>query len=332
MLKVSASPHIRHKDSTSGIMKDVCIALIPSMLAGTYLFGTRILAVIAISVAACVLFEYLARLIMKRDNSIQDWSAVVTGVLLACNLPPDIPMWIPIVGAFFAIVVIKQIFGGLGKNFLNPALGARVILSISFPAQMSSYVMKTQWGGQNFLSSADLVSHATPLAALRLNPGAADIVVQAANGSTAKYNYGNMFLGLKPGMLGEVCILALLLGAIYLLVKGVIDFYIPLSYIATCLVFVTLFGQDPLFHLLSGGLFLGAFFMATDYVTCPISTLGQVIFGVGCGLLNGLMRVYGAAPEGTSYSILLMNILTPHIDRLTVYAPRQRKLQRSIEQ
>ncbi len=322
MLNISASPHVRHQDSTPSVMRDVALALLPAALASAYFFGVGSWLVIMVSVASCIVFEALSQLVMKRPQTIRDWSAVVTGLLLAFNLPADIPLWMPVVGAFFAIVVIKQAFGGLGKNFLNPALGARVIMAIAFPVQMNSHVIKESFAGKSFLSSLDLMSQATPLAAVRManDPDAISSATQVIT-----YDYKQLFLGYKPGMLGEVCILALAIGAIYLLSRKVIDLYIPLSYIATALIFVTLAGEDPLYHLLSGGLFLGAFFMATDYVTNPASRMGHIIFGIGCGLLTGLMRIYGASPEGVSFSILLMNILTPHIDQLTVFRPRRRK-------
>ncbi len=313
MLKVSASPHIRHNDSTKGIMQDVVISLTPAILAASFLFGARALAVIVISVVFSVLFEYLARKIMKRENSIDDWSAVVTGILLAFSLPPDIPFWIPILGSFFAIVLTKQLFGGLGMNFINPALGARIILSISFPASMNSMVMKQEYLGASFLDSTDLISKATPLTELRASRALSGAsAIEAAS----SYSYSDLFLGLKPGMIGEVCLLALCLGALYLLWRRVISLHVPLAFIGTSLLFVALCGQDPLYHLMSGALVLGAFFMATDYVTNPDTAAGQVIFGIGCGLLLGLLRVFGASVGGLMYSIVLMNILTPHIDNL----------------
>lgn len=331
MLKISASPHIRHQDSTASIMRDVCIALIPAILAAAVLFGAKAIAIISITVGSCVFFEWLSRIIMCRESTISDYSAVATGILLAFNLPPNIPLWMPIVGSFFAIVVCKQAFGGIGQNFINPALGARIIMAISFPADMNWFAYKLEHGGQAFLNSSDLVSRATPMAekaaeAISSATKATNAVSSATQAvSFEPYTYWDLFLGLKPGVIGEVCILALLIGAVYLLVRKVIDLYIPLSFIATTLIFVTLAGQDPLHHLLSGGLILGAFFMATDYVTNPETISGHIIFGIGCGLLTGLMRVYGASAEGVSYAIVLMNVLTPHIDRLTVYLPLKNK-------
>ncbi|MDO5016103.1 MAG: RnfABCDGE type electron transport complex subunit D [Eubacteriales bacterium] len=326
MLKVSASPHVRHKDSTAGIMRDVCIALVPAIVAAAILFGTSAIGVITVTVASCILFEYLSRRLMKQEQTIGDWSAVVTGILLAFNLPPTIPLWICVVGAFLAIVVIKQWFGGLGQNFLNPALGARVILSISFPAEMTHFVMRPINS-----RSADLISRATPLRFAGMNPDVLSAPTATADGAFEPYNYLDMFMGLKPGTIGEVCILALLIGVIYLLARRVIDLYTPLAFIASALVFVGLNGQDLLYHLLSGGLILGAFYMANDYTTSPMRPSGQIIYGIGCGLLTGLFRVFGAASEGVSFAILLMNILTPHIDHLTVYRPYKRKQMAKIK-
>lgn len=325
MLKVSASPHVRHHDSTATIMRDVCIALVPAVIAATILFGQQALALITVTVLASVVFEYLSRKLMGRENSIGDWSAVVTGLLLALNLPATVPLWIAIVGAFFAIVIVKQFFGGLGKNFLNPALGARVILGISFPAQMNTFTMKVSHFGSSFLDSSDLISRPTPLCCPLRSMDTVSGATGTMEGMFEPYTYTGMFLGLKPGAIGEVCILALTIGVLYLLARRVIDLYTPVAFIATTLIFVTIAGEDPLLHLLSGGLFLGAFFMANDYVTSPQIPTGQIIYGIGCGLITGLLRVYGSAGEGVSYAILLMNILVPHIDKLTVEMPRRRK-------
>lgn len=323
ILKVSASPHIRHKDSTASLMRDVCIALMPALLAACVIFGTKALVLTLVTVAACVFFEYLSRRIMKRTQSIGDWSAVVTGMLLAFNLPAEFPLWMAVVGAFFAIVLAKQCFGGLGKNFVNPALAARVLLMISFPQEMTHFVVKQKFFGDAFLSSTDLVSSATPLAIARFHA--------LPPGDPAIPTLLQSFLGDKAGVIGEVSILALLIGAAYLLARKVIDISIPLAFIATTLVFVTINGQNPLIHLLSGGLVLGAFFMATDFVTNPITKSGKIIFGIGCGLLTGLIRCYGGMAEGVSFSILLMNILTPHIDRLTSRFPRHGKAHLSLK-
>lgn len=309
LLKVSASPHFRDHDTTASIMRDVCISLIPALVMATWLFGSRALMLTLITVCSCVFWEWLSCLLMKREQSVGDWSAVVTGMLLAFNMPAGLPYWMAIVGAFFAIVLVKMAFGGLGKNFVNPALTARILLLISFPAQMTDFVMKQKYFGEYLFSSVDLVSSATPL--------------QIARYSDESQNLLRLFIGYKAGVIGEVSIAALLLGAAYLFARRVIDWTIPVSYIATTLIFTSLFGQDPLVNLLSGGLVLGAFFMATDYVTTPVSNAGKIIFGIGCGLLTGLIRIYGATTEGVSYAILLMNILSPHIVRLTSRFPRR---------
>lgn len=331
ILRVSASPHVRHQDSTASIMRDVCIALVPALFVACYFFGVRVLALTSVCVLSSVFFEYLSRLLMKRPQTISDWSAVVTGMLLAFNLPADFPYWMAVVGSFFAIVVAKQAFGGIGMNFVNPALTARVLMLISFPAEMTHYVIKgifsnglengaaaAGFAPKNLFSSLDLVSQATPLhnALINMNP---------ANEAVAMPTLFESFIGCKAGVIGEVSIAALLIGAIYLLVRKVIDFSIPVAYIGTVLIFTSLCGADPLVQLLNGGLILGAFFMAMDYVTSPVSRNGKIIFGIGCGLLTGLIRMYGSSSEGVSYSILLMNILTPHIERLTSKYPRKER-------
>ena len=304
-LQVSFSPHIRDQVTTASLMRDVVIALIPSCIAAGVIFGIRSVVVILVSVLSCVVFEYAARRIMKRENTLADFSAIITGILLAFNLPPNIPYYMVVLGAFFAIIVTKQMFGGLGNNFVNPALAGRIFLVIAFPSAMTNWVVRQ--GSFDFISSlsgVDLVSSATPLAL-------------AKAGSTELPSYLSLFLGNRGGSIGEVCILALLSGAIYLLARGVIKLWIPLTYIGTVVLLTALTGHDPLFHALSGGLILGAFFMATDYVTSPTTRRGRIIFGIGCGLLTVLIRLFGNMAEGVSFSILLMNILTPHIDRWT---------------
>jgi electron transport complex protein RnfD len=299
-LQVSSSPHIREQSSTRRIMLDVVISLIPALLASVFFFGLRALAVVAVTVGSCILTEYLCRKVMKRDNTIVDLSAVVTGLLLAYSLPPAIPLWICVIGAVVAIGVVKQMFGGIGNNFVNPAIAARIILMISFPLPLSTWTMPA--------GPADLVTAATPLESLN-------------RGFSYIPTYWEMFLGFKGGCLGEISIIALLLGAGFLLYRKVIKVWIPFSYIATVLLIVAIAGRDPLFHLLSGGLVLGAFFMATDYVTSPLTTRGKLIYGIGCGLITALIRLFGGMAEGVSYAILLMNILTPHIDRITLPVP-----------
>jgi len=294
-------------------MLDVIIALIPTLAASLYLFGERVLFVVLLTVLSAVLFEYLSRLVLKRYNSISDLSAIVTGLLLALNLPPTVPFWLPIIGAFVAIVIVKQMFGGIGNNFVNPAMASRVILMLSFPVEMTKWVISST-GSIPFGGAAggnvDLVATATPL--LQLQTG-------AVKGSFDYYL--QLFIGNKGGCIGEVSILALLIGAAYLLIRKVISFHIPVVYIGTVALMMLLLGQDPMVHLLAGGLVLGAVFMATDYVTSPLTNKGKIIFGIGCGVITSLILVYGGMTEGVSFSILLMNILTPHIDRWTMPVP-----------
>ncbi|MGI6326960.1 MAG: RnfABCDGE type electron transport complex subunit D [Saccharofermentanales bacterium] len=298
-LHVSSSPHIRDPVTTRRLMLDVVIALCPALIASIVYFGYRAAVVVAVAVGSAVLFEFISRRIMKRPQTIGDFSAVITGMLVAFNMPATVPIYLPVIGSLIAIVVVKQMFGGLGQNFVNPALAARIILTISFPAAMTLFVAPATAPG------TDLVSSATPLAMLR-------------NQFVPLPDYLDLFLGRgKAGCIGEVCILALLTGAVYLLIRRVITAWIPLFYLATVAIMVAIGGQDPLYHLLSGGLILGAFFMATDYVTSPLTNKGKIIYGLGCGLLTGLIRLFGGMVEGVSFSILLMNILVPHLDRWT---------------
>ena len=304
-LQVSSSPHVRDQATTRSLMRDVIIALCPAFVASFLIFGLRAVVVTLISVGTAVLFEYISKKFMKQPRSIGDLSAVVTGLLLAFNLPPTVPYWLPVIGSLVAIVVVKQMFGGIGQNFINPALAARIILTLSFPAAMTAFAIKAATGS---LFQVDLVASATPLYVL-LDKGTLP-------------GYLDLFLGVnKGGCLGEVSILALLLGGIYLIVRRVINPVIPFAYIAMVAVMAAVSGQDPLYHVLSGGLVLGAFFMATDYVTSPLTTRGKLIFGLGCGLLTGLIRLFGGMTEGVSYSIVLMNILVPHLDRWTRPVP-----------
>lgn len=321
-LQVSSSPHIRDNSMTSKIMLDVIIALLPAVAASVYFFGFRSLSIISVTVGVSLITEYICRKLMKRYNSVYDLSAVVTGLLLALSLPPTIPLWICALGAFIAIAVAKQMFGGIGSNFVNPAIGARIILTVSFPAQMSTWTIRE--GSSNFMDSltgADLLTTATPLALLSndsdLQTGATYVTEVTATLPT----YLETFLGFKGGCIGEISIAALLIGALYLLLKGIIKIWIPLSFIGTTIIITTLAGYDPLYHLLSGGLVIGAFFMATDYVTSPLTNKGKILFGFGCGLLTGLIRVFGYLPEGVSFAIIIMNILTPHIDKITIPKP-----------
>lgn len=308
-LTVAASPHFRSGNSTAKIMLDVIIALCPALIAGAIVFGWRALLVVAVCILSCIVFEYLSRLVMKRDNTIGDLSAVVTGMLLAFNLPVTIPLWMAVIGCFIAIVIVKQLFGGIGQNFANPAITARIVLMISFTTQMTHWVQPFFY--QN--SGVDAITTATPLT-LITTPDKLPSMLE-------------MFLGAKGGCIGEVSGLALLIGGLYLVIKRVISPTVPLVFIGTVFVFSALFGAQPVYQLLSGGLMLGAIFMATDYSTSPITEWGKVIFGFGCGFITVMIRVFGSYPEGVSFSILFMNILVPYIDKATVSRPVGEKKQ-----
>lgn len=304
MLLVSSSPHLRNGDTTQRIMLDVIIALLPALAAGVYFFGFRALTVTMVTILACIISEYLARIIMKREQTIGDLSAVVTGLLLALNLPVGIPLWKAAVGGFIAIIIVKQIFGGIGQNFMNPALTARVFMLISWTGDMTKWVAP----------GPDAVTTATPLAIMK-GKEAVEAVLPT---------YLDLFIGRVGGCIGETSVLALLIGAAYLLYRRVISLEIPLTFMGTLALFTWIFaGKEGLFtgdfiaHLLTGGLIMGAFFMATDYSSSPVTPKGRLIMGIGCGLLTGLIRLYAGYPEGVSFAILLMNIATPLIDRYT---------------
>lgn len=303
----NVSPHFSGKRTTQNIMLDVIIALVPAAIASVVIFGLRALLVIAVCVASCVASEFLFEKLCKRDNTIVDLSAVVTGMLLAFNLPVSIPIWQAVIGSVAAIIVVKQLFGGIGQNFANPAITARIIMLVAFAGSMSNW---TKPVGLNLSSNdADVVSSATPLAA-------------AAKGQTEFMpDYLTLFLGNHAGCLGETCAAAILIGGLYLLFRGVISWHTPVAFIATVALMSLVCGKDVLYQLLSGGLLLGAFFMATDYATTPSTKWGKIVFGIGCGLVTILIRFWGNLPEGVSYSILLMNILTPYISKLTRQKP-----------
>lgn len=291
-LWVSPAPHIKDRETTASIMVKVVIALLPALIAGGILLGCRSLLISLVCVAACALFEYLYCKIAKKRNTVSDGSAVVTGLLLAFSLPPSIPIWMAVLGSFVAIVVVKQLFGGIGQNFANPAVTARIVLMLSFTQYM------TNWSSAGMVT----VTGATPLPALQ-------------SGNTVEMpSYLEMFLGLKGGCIGEICGAALLLGGIFLMLTKVISPVAPLACIASTAVMALMLGSDPIYHILSGGLLLGAFFMVTDYTTTPSSIVGRALFGVGVGVLTVVMRMYSRSPEGLSYAILLMNIVTPLID------------------
>lgn len=298
-LVMQVSPHIRDNTSTKKIMLDVIIALCPTAIASAILFGYRALIVIAVCVATAVLSEWAFEKICKRENTIGDLSAIVTGMLLAFNLPVDIELWQAAFGSIVAIIVVKQLFGGIGKNFANPAITARIVMFISFSTTMSRWVLPI---------GVEAVSSATPLAVLSGTAGELPSLT-------------NMLLGLRGGCIGETCALTLILGGIYLLIKKVISWQAPVAFIGTVLVFAFILGENPLYHVLSGGLLLGAIFMATDYATTPYTKWGKVIFGIGCGILTMAIRQWGSYPEGVSFSILLMNILTPYINKATHSRP-----------
>ena len=295
---VSQNPHVRDKSSTSRIMLDVCIALMPACVFGVYNFGNRSLVVLLVAVASCVLFELLYQKLMHKKVTINDFSAVVTGLLLGMNLPSTIPLWMVVLGSGFAIIVVKQLFGGLGQNFMNPALGARCFLLISFAGRMTTFTY-------------DGITGATPLAILKTEGiEAVDVL--------------SMFIGNISGVIGETSVIAILVGAIYLFIRKIITPLIPMVYIGVFALFILLFGGkgfDLTFlaaHLCGGGLMLGAFFMATDYVTSPVSNLGKVIYAAILGILTGLFRVFGNSAEGVSYAIIFTNLLVPIIEKFTV--------------
>lgn len=296
MLNVSSSPHVRDNSSTRRIMLDVCIALLPACIFGIVNFGMRALAVLVVSVITCVVSEYLFEYFMHRTITVGDLSAVVTGLLLGMNMPHTIPLWIVMLGSVFAIIVVKQLFGGLGQNFMNPALAARCFLLISFAGRMTSFTY-------------DGVTGATPLALLK---------------SGESVNVLSMFLGTTAGVIGETSTVAILVGALYLIIRKVITPLIPMVYLAVFSVFILLFGGhgfDMTYlaaELCGGGLVLGAFFMATDYVTSPVNTVGRIVYGIILGILTGLFRIFGNSAEGVSYAIIFSNILVPLIEKLTV--------------
>jgi electron transport complex protein RnfD len=305
LLIVSSSPHLHSENCVATTMRDVVIALLPALFAAIYFFGMDAVTVVLTCVITAVLSEAIAQKIMHREVTISDGSAVVTGLLLAFCLPPTIPLWIAAIGAAVAIVIGKHFFGGLGCNIFNPALIGRAFLVASWPVAMTTWVAPLGLDGVSAATSVDSITTATPLAILK--------------GGLAQGlpSYGQLFMGNIAGCLGETSALALLVGALYLLFRGHIDWRIPFSYLGTVFVFTWLIGADPVFHLLAGGLMLGAFFMSTDWVTSPITKKGRIIFGIGCGLLTVIIRMWGGYPEGVCYSILLMNLATPLIDRYT---------------
>ncbi len=314
-LNVSASPHIKNPISTNRIMLDVVISLVPAIVASTVIFGLRALMLVGICVAACIIFEWGYEKAMKKPVTITDFSAVITGVLLAFNLPVTIPVWQALFGCFIAIILVKQLFGGLGKNFANPAIVARITMFLAFSATMTNYAKSTA-DAISSATGADAVSAATGVDAVS---SATPLMLIKGGNVAALPELADMLLGNRGGVLGETCAVALILGGAYLLIRRVISWHTPVCFIGTVFIFTALLGQQPVYQVLSGGLILGAFFMATDYVTTPQTSWGKVVFGIGAGLLTVLFRVYGSFPEGVSYAILLMNILTPYINKFTIH-------------
>lgn len=297
-LLIEPSPHIKSSITTQKIMLHVIIALIPAIIAGTVYFGLRALLIVVLCATFSVLSEYIFNLITKRKQTISDLSAVVTGVILGLNVPPTLPIYMTAIGSAVAIIVIKQFFGGLGQNFANPAATARIVLMLSFTSYM------TTWSEPFFYNNPDAVSAATPLVMEENLP-----------------SYFDMFIGNRAGCIGETCVAALLLGGLYLICLRIINPVTPVAFIGTVALLTFVSGGDVLMQIMSGGLFIGAFFMATDYATTPLTTAGKLIFGIGCGLITVVIRNFGTYPEGVSYSILIMNILTPLIDRYVKPTP-----------
>lgn len=294
MLTVSSSPHIKRPDTTRGIMSDVVIALAPAAIYGCILFGLRALAVLITSVGVAVLSEFLWNKALKKPNTIKDMSAVVTGLLLGMNLPPTLPLWQAAIGSVAAIIVVKQMFGGLGHNFANPAIAARIMLLVSFPATMTRFTEPV----------SDAVTSATPLA-----------------GTAGALSFKTLFFGMHAGSIGETSAFLLIVGGLYLVIRRVITPVIPVCFIGTVALLSLIAGENVMLSVFGGGLILGAVFMATDYTTSPTTPLGKAVFAVGCGIITFVIRKFGSLPEGVSYSILLMNILVPHINRFTLSKP-----------
>lgn len=298
-LIASSSPHLRSNETINRVMLDVIIALLPAAIGSVWFFGFSAFKLIVLAVGTAIAVEALCQKLMKRPVTISDLSAVVTGLLLAFNIPASAPWWIPVIGSAFAIIIVKQLFGGLGHNFMNPALAARAMLLASWPIIMTNWVAP----------GADAVSTATPLAIL--SGEAADATLPALT---------DVIFGNIGGSLGETSAILLILGGIYLLYRRVINWRIPFTYIGTVAVLTLVFGvglNDMIYHVFAGGLILGAFYMATDYSSSPVTPLGQIIFGIGCGLITVVIRLKGGYPEGVSYSILLMNLAAPLIDKYT---------------
>ncbi len=325
LMHISTSPHVRYGESVPTIMMCVVIAMLPVLGASIYFFGMKSLTLTIACVLSCLLTEWIVvRFLFKKPSTLGDFSALITGILLAFNLPPELPIWMAVLGGVFAIGVVKLTFGGLGNNFINPALAGRAFLLASYPAAMTTFSETTQKSIHGLSQNIDAISGATPLAAFKSSILSGNF--QALDFETALLN---LFTGNVGGCIGETSVIAILLGAIFLWYKRIIGFGIPLFYIGTVFflfwifngITSDIFSSDaviiPTFQILSGGLMLGAFFMATDMVTSPITPRGRIIFGIGCGVLTFVIRKFGGYPEGVSYSILLMNLVVPLIDRYT---------------
>jgi len=307
-LIMSPSPHRNSDVTTRKIMSAVLTSLIPAVIAATVFFGLRALLLVAVCTCSSVIFEYLCRIIMKRKQTAGDLSAAVTGVILALNLPVTLPLWIAVIGSFTAIVIVKQLFGGIGQNFANPAITARIVLMVSFSGYMTTWALPQYWAPGLTSDTSVIVNSNTVLTGpTPLVSGDASLV--------------SLFLGNVGGCIGETSALALLTGGIYLMIKKIITPSAPVSFIATVALLTWISGGNVMYQILSGGLFLGAFFMATDYATTPVTEKGRIIFGIGCGIITFIIRKFGSYPEGVSFSILLMNILTPYIDMFTKKTP-----------
>ena len=313
-LIATSNPHIRSNETTQTIMRDVIVAMLPALVFACVRFGARALALTAVSVVACVFWEWLYRKLMKKHQTVGDLSAVVTGMLLAFVSPVTMPYWMAVVGAFFAIIIVKQLFGGIGKNFVNPALAGRAFLVGSYAGVMTTWVDPAAGKAPLMGSTVDIVSAATPMAYLKVGDMA---------GLAEKYEVMDLFIGNCGGSMGEVSALALLVGGAYLIYRKVIGWQIPVAYIGTVAVLSFLFPKTGsgiefmLYSVFGGGLFLGAIFMATDYVTSPVTKKGQLVFGIGCGLFTVLIRYFGSYNEGVCYSIMVMNLLVPLIEKYT---------------
>ena len=322
LLNVSSSPHVRDNSSTFRIMLDVCIALMPACIFGVYNFGLNALIIILVSVAACILTEYIYQKRMRKVITISDCSALVTGLLIAYNLPSTVPFWIPIVGGVFAIIIVKQLFGGVGQNFMNPALAARCFLLISFSRIMTDFGIAA-----NNTFNGILMNGRAAITGYAMVDGVSSATILSAVKTGGDYNLFSMFLGTTGGTIGETSVIAILIGAIYLLRKRIISLKIPMTYIGSFVVFIILMNllsgkgfniEYIIGNVIGGGLMLGAFFMATDYVTCPITQKGKIVFGILLGFLTAVFRFYGSSAEGVSYAIILSNIFVPLIEKYTL--------------